>query len=413
MITDTLNWIHSYKANGRRPDKKRLLTLLSFMGNPQKQMPLIHVVGTNGKGSTTAYLQALFTTSGYRCGTFTSPYITHFNERIAIDGLPIADNDLEKLCKEIKPHLKNIERCYDRVTEFELITALMFAYFAKEKVDLAIVEAGIGGLHDATNCFIAQAVVCPSISFEHTEILGTSLAQIAKQKVGVLDDYVPLIFGNLPKEARDVFYDKAKELHSSTFELGQDFQLIRHQYSFDFLYHDLSLNHITLSMAGQHQQNNAGLAIMTSLILKKHFPKLNLYLYPKALSQVQVKGRTEWLLDNLVIDGAHNEGGIKSLRDWLASQYPNRSVAILFAGLRRKPLAKLLNLLSDYSVSVTSFSFYEAESLENYPKYYPRVTNFKEWFQKAQYNPNTLYVMTGSLYFISEIREYFFKSKKS
>lgn len=409
MITETIDWIHSYKANGRRPDKERLLALLAELSNPQEQVSCVHVVGTNGKGSTTAYLQALFSACDYRCGTFTSPYITCFNERMAIDGVPISDSELEELCQAIKPHLEKLEERYGRLTEFELITALMFCYFAKEKPDLAIIEAGIGGLHDATNCFRAQAVVCPSISFDHTEILGDSLAKIAAQKVGVLDEGVPVIFGAFQKEAQAVFYTKARDTHSPTFELGKDFQLRREEQSFDFSYQSFSLENIQLAMVGRHQQDNAALAIMTTLVLSEKFPKLNPESYLDALKAVQVKGRTEWLTANLVIDGAHNEGGIKSLRDWLTSQYPNRSVAILFAGLRRKPLESLLELLAGYDVSVTSFSVFEAEQLDNYPDRYPRVADFEEWFQRAKADPSTLYVMTGSLYFISEVRERFLK----
>lgn len=411
MITETIDWIHSYKANGRHPDKERLLALLADLGNPQEKLPCIHVVGTNGKGSTTAYLQALFTSCDYRCGTFTSPYITYFNERIAIDGVPISDDELEELCQAIKLHLEKLEKRYGRLTEFELVTALMFCYFAKEKPDLAIIEAGIGGLHDATNCFRALAVVCPSISFDHTETLGDSLSKIATQKVGVLDEGVPVIFGAFPKEARDIFYAKAHDMHSPTFELGKDFQLRRQEQAFDFSYQAFALENIQLAMAGRHQQDNAALAIMTTLVLSEKFPKLNPKRYLDTLKTVQVKGRTERLTANLVIDGAHNEGGIKSLRDWLTSQYSNQSVAILFAGLRRKPLESLLELLAGYDVSVTSFSFFEAEQLDNYPKSYPRVADFEEWFQRAKADPSTLYIMTGSLYFIAEVREHFLQEK--
>ena len=152
---------------------------------------------------------------------------------------------------------------------------------------------------------------------------------------------------------------------------------------------------------------------MPAAVLTEKFPKLKPESYLGALKTVQVKGRTEWLTANLVIDGAHNEGGIKSLRNWLTSQYSNQSVAILFAGLRRKPLESLLELLAGYDVSVTSFSFFEAEQLDNYPDSYPRVADFEEWFQRAKADPSTLYVMTGSLYFISEVRERFLKQEKS
>ena len=194
---ETLNWIHSHKANGRRPSLERMQYLLALLDNPQDKFPAIHVVGTNGKGSTTSFLQHILTASGYKTGTFTSPFITRFNERIAIDSVEIPDQDLVKTVQAIKPIVNSAEfqDKVGKVTEFELVTALMFYYFAVvNPVDIAVIEAGIGGTYDSTNVFTAKAVICPSISIDHQETLGNSLAEIAQHKADILKPNVPFIF---------------------------------------------------------------------------------------------------------------------------------------------------------------------------------------------------------------------------
>ena len=151
--TETLNFIHSFKGNGRRPQLERMRWLLKQAGNPQTHFPTVHIVGTNGKGSTTSYLQNILTKSGYQVGTFTSPYITRFNERISINGTEIPDKDLISLVAKAQVLLNDLEEHtdFDRPTEFELVTLLMFLYFDLKQVDMAIIEAGIGGRLDSTN----------------------------------------------------------------------------------------------------------------------------------------------------------------------------------------------------------------------------------------------------------------------
>ncbi|MFS1664671.1 bifunctional folylpolyglutamate synthase/dihydrofolate synthase [Streptococcus sp. zg-JUN1979] len=403
---DTLAWIHSHKANGRRPNHDRMAFLLEQLGNPQDNVPLVHVVGTNGKGSTTAYLQALLSASGYRCGTFTSPYITSFNERIAIDKKPIADQDLEAICLKIKPLLKDLPHHLGRITEFELVTLIMFCYFKQERPDMAIIEAGVGGLEDATNCFHALAVICPSISYDHMDTLGEHLSDIAKHKAGVLTDKEPVFVGELNQDALEVFYHKAHKTHSPLYRIHHDFYL--HSQGNDFYVENknLLLGPICLAMQGYHQQINACLAIQTALYLKAQFPLLDPQRFAAILKPVTLYGRSEWLLDNLMIDGAHNPSGMDSLLQSLEQE--KRPCHFLVAGLKRKPITPLLNQLNAYHVSVTSFPFYEARALDDYPDNYPRLDSLNDWFLQAKRHPEKCYVVTGSLYFISYVREAFF-----
>ena len=414
MITyiETLNWIHSHKANGRRPSLKRMRYLLSLLDNPQDKFPAIHIVGTNGKGSTTSFLQHILTASGYKTGTFTSPFITRFNERIAIDSVDITDQDLIKTVQAIKPFVEDIafQDKVGKVTEFELVTTLMFYYFAIiNPVDIAVIEAGIGGTYDSTNVFTAKSVICPSISFDHQDTLGNSLSEIAQHKSGVLKTNVPFIFGNMLDSVRYVFYQKAKETGSSIYELGKDFSFIENDKTFDIIYHQNTISHIQLKMLGKHQKANASLAAMTALILQKQLTAITPATIKSGLEETVWAGRCELIKPNLMLDGAHNEDSIAKLVDLLKNDFAQQKIHILFAGLNRKPLAQMLEILSVYDLTVTTFDFYQAQALSDYPEQYPKVADYTDWLSRVDDNPEDLFVVTGSLYFISEVRNYLLK----
>lgn len=184
---ETLDWIHRRLTFGIKPGLERMLWVLNQLGNPQERIKGIHVVGTNGKGSTVNNLQHIFTAAGYEVGTFTSPYIMDFKERISINGNMISEADLVAAANRVRPLTERLvqETDFGEVTEFEVITLMMFLYFGDmHPVDLAVIEAGLGGLYDSTNVFQAMVVVCPSIGLDHQAILGTSYAEIAAQKQG-------------------------------------------------------------------------------------------------------------------------------------------------------------------------------------------------------------------------------------
>ena len=406
---ETLNWIHSHKANGRRPSLKRMRYLLSLLDNPQDKFPAIHIVGTNGKGSTTSFLQHILTASGYKTGTFTSPFITRFNERIAIDSVDITDQDLIKTVQAIKPFVEDIafQDKVGKVTEFELVTTLMFYYFAIiNPVDIAVIEAGIGGTYDSTNIFTAKAVICPSISLDHQDTLGNSLFEIAQHKSGVLKTNVPFIFGNMLDSVRYVFYQKAKETGSSIYEFEKDFLFIENGKTFDIIYHQNTISHIQLKMLGKHQKANASLAAMTALILQKQLPAITPITIKAGLEETVWAGRCELIKPNLMLDGAHNEDSIAKLVDLLKNDFAQQKIHILFAGLNRKPLTQMLEELSAYDLTVTTFDFYQAQALSDYPEQYPKVADYKDWLSMVDDNPEDLFVVTGSLYFISEVRNH-------
>ena len=411
--TETLDFIHSFKGNGRRPQLERIRWLLKQAGDPQSHYPTVHIVGTNGKGSTTSYLQNILTKSGYQVGTFTSPYITRFNERISINGTEIPDKDLISLVAKAQVLLNDLEEHtdFDRPTEFELVTLLMFLYFDLKQVDMAIIEAGIGGRLDSTNVLSPELVICTSIGFDHTETLGNSLLDIANHKAGVMRENTPILLGRVSTEVEHFFNQKSHDLQAPLAIIDREIQLLpRDNQTIQVSYDHWESPNLKLPMLGQHQENNAGLAVTAAHLLAQTFSKITDKSIQEGIEETHWPGRSEWIGNNIYLDGAHNPQGIASLKQVLKDNFANRRVHILFAGLRRKPLADLLEELKDYDITVTSFDFFEALPLDDYPKDFKRVADYRDWLAQAESsNSEDLFVVTGSLYFISAVRNYLIK----
>ena len=415
--TETLNFIHSFKGNGRRPQLERMRWLLKQAGNPQTHFPTVHIVGTNGKGSTTSYLQNILTKSGYQVGTFTSPYITRFNERISINGTEIPDKDLISLVAKAQVLLNDLEEHtdFDRPTEFELVTLLMFLYFDLKQVDMAIIEAGIGGRLDSTNVLSPELVICTSIGFDHTETLGDSLLDIANHKAGVMRKNTPILLGRVSAEVEHFFNQKSHDLQAPLAIIDREIQLLpKDNQTIQISYDHWESPNLKLPMLGQHQENNAGLAVTAAHLLAQTFSKITDKSIQEGIEETHWPGRSEWIGNNIYLDGAHNPQGIASLKQVLKDNFANRRVHILFAGLRRKPLADLLEELKDYDITVTSFDFFEALPLDDYPKDFKRAADYRDWLAQAESaNSDDLFVVTGSLYFISEVRNHLINERKA
>lgn len=415
--TETLNFIHSFKGNGRRPQLERMRWLLKQAGNPQTHFPTVHIVGTNGKGSTTSYLQNILTKSGYRVGTFTSPYITRFNERISINGTEIPDKDLISLVEKAQVLLDDLEEhtVFDRPTEFELVTLLMFLYFDLKQVDIAIIEAGIGGRLDSTNVLSPELVICTSIGFDHTETLGNSLLDISNHKAGVMRENTPILLGRVSTEVEHFFNQKSHDLQAPLAVIDKEIQLLpKDNQTIQISYDHWESPSLKLPMLGQHQENNAGLAVTAAHLLAQTFSKITDKSIQEGIEETHWPGRSEWIGNNIYLDGAHNPQGIASLKQVLKDNFANRRVHILFAGLRRKPLADLLEELRDYDITVTSFDFFEALPLDDYPQDFKRAADYRDWLAQAESaNSDDLFVVTGSLYFISAVRNHLINERKA
>lgn len=411
IYQEALDWIHGQLKFGIKPGLERMAWMLEELGNPQDNLKAVHIVGTNGKGSTVNALQTIFSQAGYEVGTFTSPYIIDFKERISINGQMISEENLLGLVERVKPVVERLpkETEHENATEFEIITVLMFLYFGQvHPVDIAFIEAGMGGLHDSTNLFSPLAVICPSIGLDHQAVLGNTHAEIATEKAGVLKNGASFIYATDRTDVRDVFKQKANEEGSKTYELGKDFTAEGSSHSFDFIYKEQRLEGIALAMAGQHQVANASLAIMASLLLQKDYPKVTPELIKDALAHASWLGRTEFLMPNLMIDGAHNNESVKVLIDLLRSEYADKDIELLFAAIDTKPIDSMLAQLESVGdLTVTSFEYPNSVKLDKYPVTYKQVSDFQTWIEEhVTANDDKLYVITGSLYFISQVRKW-------
>ena len=406
---ESLDWIHSKLKFGIKPGVSRVEWLLNELGNPQDRVKGVHIVGTNGKGSTVNYLQNTFTAAGYEVGTFISPFIMDFRERISINGQMISKEDLTLMVNRVKPIVERLplETPWEAATEFEIITVLMFLYFGEvHPVDIAFIEAGMGGLHDSTNVFAPLAVICTSIGLDHQAYLGETHAAIAQNKAGVLKAGVPLIYATDREDVADVFEKRAQELACPSYRLGRDFSYRDQGAGFDFFYQGECIEGIDLAMPGQHQRANASLALMTTLLLKGRFPRVTTDVILSALSTSRWLGRTEFIRPYLMIDGAHNNESVQVLVDLLQTDYADKDIHILFAAIEGKPVTTMLEMLDQFaSLTVTSFDFPKALQLEAYPSQYAKVFTWQEWLENMKPDEKKLYLVTGSLYFISEIRQ--------
>lgn len=410
---EALTWIHSRLKFGIKPGIERMTWMLDQLGNPQKNLRAIHVVGTNGKGSVVNNLQHIFTAAGYHIGTFTSPYIVDFRERISLDGQLMPEEDLVACVELVKPIVESLPADLEAATEFETISLIMFLYFGRlHLVDLAVIEAGMGGRDDSTNLFQALAVVCPSIGLDHQAVLGQTYGQIAQNKAGVLKAGEPLVMAVQQEKARQAFLEHAQAVGSPVYEWQKDFEMSSSQNDWTFRNSRTSLTDLRLAMPGQHQVANAALAIETALLLKDRCPELSEAAIRQGLATAKWQGRTELLQPNLMIDGAHNNESVQALVDLIQNDYKGRKVHILFAAIDTKPVVSMLEKLAKLGqVQVTTFPYHNSLALDDYPEPYQRMADFETWLaQVYKADSADFYLITGSLYFISQVRKELLKN---
>lgn len=404
-------WLSSRPASDLEHGVARVKWLLEGLDNPQLQVPTIHFVGTNGKGSTLNALQSILQASGYTVGRFTSPSIIDFREQIVYQNEMIAAEDFARIVTDLQPLIEDLDQTagLDAISEFEIVVVAMFIYFAHyQRPDILLVEAGMGGLQDATNVLNPLAVVCPSIGLDHQAFLGETHAAIARHKVAVLRERVPLVYATDLPEVEAVFEEQARLLQSPTYAVGREILLENSRAGFAVSSPLGRVEDLRLLMQGRHQEVNAALAVTTAQLIKPHFPTITNETIRQGLSQAIWPGRLELMKPTLMIDGAHNNESIAVLTQLLEAKYADRDIQILFAAINTKPVDQMLSQLSQFGpVSVTTFDDFRAVKLEDYPAGYERVQIYQEWLEQADLdNPKKLYLITGSLYFITYVRKY-------
>jgi dihydrofolate synthase/folylpolyglutamate synthase len=410
-IKEAVSWLEQVKRFGDKLDLHRIQEACEMLGNPQDDFDSIHVGGTNGKGSTVTYLKNILMTQGYNVGTFTSPYIVVFNERITLNGNYISDDAL----------LQYINRVYDLsslytnknndvITFFELVTLISFLYFSESDVDIVLYEVGLGGRLDATNVIQPLISVITNIGMDHMGVLGNTLHDIAFEKLGIVKQNTPLVSTVQDEELVSLF-ERFSEGHNSLYykvHLNED--LIEYGEPTTFEYRNVRYK---INMMGRHQVYNASLAVEVCHVLNMmdgyHVTEDSI---KAGLLKASWPGRLE-RFGNIILDGAHNVDAMEVLKEAMLTYFGNERIIVLYTSMADKEYFDMIQILDSfaYDICFTEFDYYRCEKAETL---FEISSHTKKTFEKnpklaladlkSKY-PKDIILVTGSLYFISYMRQ--------
>ena len=427
---ETNQWIANYRTDQPHFGLERMVELLALRGNPHLKLKVIHIGGTNGKGSTIAFLKNMLEKLGLKVGVFSSPYLIHYTDQIAINGESIPEARLESLMADYRSLLEGEHaQALQGTTEFEIITAIAYDYFASEQVDVAIMEVGMGGLLDSTNVCQPILTGITTIGLDHVGLLGDSLEAIAEQKAGIIKQGVPLVTGHIVPEALSVIDQIAKAKQASRLAYGEDYQ-VSHQESvetgeiFDYS-SSVRQGRFQTGLLGLHQIENAGmaLALLDSYCQATGRELPDNALVAQALEETSWPGRLEVVSREplLILDGAHNPHAIKALLATLKERFTDYQKEILFTCIKTKALEDMLDLLETLPGTKITLTHFE-DSRATDEKVLKEMSdsrnlNYQDWQefldQKLSGNEEkkTVRIITGSLYFLAQVRAYLMEGK--
>lgn len=422
---EAIEWIHSRLRFGIKPGLNRMKWMMEKLDHPERKIKAVHVAGTNGKGSTVTFLRTILQTAGCKTGTFTSPYFEQFNERISVNGAPIDNQALIDLVNMIKPLADELEETDDGApTEFEVITTMAFVYFAKiNPVDIVLFEVGLGGRLDSTNVLHPVLTVITSIGLDHTNILGSTIEEIAHEKAGIVKSGVPLITGVHEQAALEVITKKAHSAQVTMYQLGEQMTVEQHESlnngeQFSIRTPFRSYKKLQTSLIGKHQTENAALAVMAADYLSQYLAfDISKEAIRIGLKTAYWPGRFEVLSTNplVIIDGAHNEAGVNSLVASVKQRYADKNIHLLFTALHDKELAEMIHKLDKLADEITfvAFDFPRAAKAEQLyalssSQHKQCIPNWRQAISDKlpQLTEQDVFIITGSLYFIAEVKPF-------
>ncbi|CJD78482.1 dihydrofolate synthetase [Streptococcus pneumoniae] len=424
-------WIANYRTDQPHFGLERMVELLALRGNPHLKLKVIHIGGTNGKGSTIAFLKNMLEKLGLRVGVFSSPYLIHYADQISINGESIPEARLEALMADYQSLLEGESAAnLQGTTEFEIITAIAYDYFASEQVDVAIMEVGMGGLLDSTNVCQPILTGITTIGLDHVALLGDTLEAIAEQKAGIIKQGIPLVTGHIAPEALAVIDCIAEGKDAPRLAYGANYH-VSHQESvvtgevFDYT-SVVRQGRFQTGLLGLHQIENAGMAIalLDNFCLEDGRELASNHLLAQALEETSWPGRLEVVSRDplMILDGAHNPHAIKALLATLQERFADYRKEILFTCIKTKALEDMLDLLGampDTELTLTHFSDSRATD-ENVLKEAAKSRNlsYQGWQEFLEQKltdkkeeKKTVRIVTGSLYFLSQVRAYLMERK--
>jgi dihydrofolate synthase/folylpolyglutamate synthase len=346
-LYEQLPVFHRIGAPAYKAGLDNIIALCELLGNPYTQYPCLHIAGTNGKGSTSHTLASILQSAGYKVGLYTSPHLKDFSERIRVNGLPIAENVVVDFVEKYQKDIERIQPSF-----FEITVALAFEYFAQEKIDVAVIEVGMGGRLDSTNIITPILSIITNIGYDHQAFLGDTLPKIAAEKAGIIKTHTPVVISEYDEETAQVFIEKADKEHAPLY-FAKDYFQIRVEAG-EFFYQDmknLGIAHgrVVPQLKGLYQQKNIGGVLMAIALLKQQGWNITTQHIQKGIEQVitltGLKGRWQILQENptVVCDTGHNEDGIKQVVAQI-QETPHRNLYLILGFSADKDLAKILPL---------------------------------------------------------------------
>lgn len=402
------DWINGARWKGEKNGLENTKALLEALGHPEERMGrIVHVAGTNGKGSTCAIIERALRECGYKTGLFTSPYLCAFNERIRLNGAPIPDDDLADVASRVREAAEKLAQKGVYTTTFELLTAAACLYYADQKADFSVMEVGMGGRLDSTNVLSADVSVIAMIGMDHMNRLGNTLTEIAGEKAGIMKTGVPAVVLSQDESVMRVFRETARALRTPLFETGVIHRL-SHGKDFHEIAVELPSNGLTrarVNLAGDHQEKNCALALH---VLDRLHVNME-----KALSGVQKAvwpGRLEWI-SNVLIDGAHNPQGALALKSYLNEYRPEGHVVLLTGMMQDKQVEACAAIFRDFSdyVVTTNVNWPRAVNAKELKNYYKNAFSVEGVENALAYarglaGESGIVVCAGSIYLAGDVR---------
>ena len=425
---ETLEYLERLRIFGSNYGLERTEKLLEKLGNPHKKIKLIHIAGTNGKGSTSSILGNILISHGYKVGFFNSPHLEDIEETIRINNENIKEEEFIELINEIKIYVDEIiEEGFNHPTEFEVLTCIMFLYLYREKVDFGIIEVGLGGRLDSTNVINPIMSIITSISLDHINILGDNIKEITKEKCGIIKKNIPVVTYIQKDEVLEVIIEKASLMNSNLIISNPDnFKFINVEFN-DKIYQEVSFKFnekeeiLKLPLLGEHQITNLSLAISAIMELNSlNYIDLNIEKLKLGVFNTKWRGRLEVINKKplIVLDGAHNIEGIEVLKRNINKYFKFNNLYLIIGILKDKEVEKMVKVITPmakevYTVMPNSIRAEKAEALkEIIKKYNDNVEAFEDYNKAIEVvlskaNKKDLILVCGSLYMIGNIRSLF------
>ncbi len=347
--TDAIAWLHSFDKYRWVLGLERITALLERLGNPQKKLQIIHIAGSNGKGSVCKYISSILQKAGHIVGLYLSPHIEHFSERIVVGNQEISEDDLAMLVSEIRPFVEDMKQQGETPTFFEIVTAIAFLHFKNRAVNYAVIEVGLGGRFDATNVVDPLVTVITNISLEHTEILGKDIVSIAREKAGIIKDNIPVITA-AKEDAQETIRHIAKECKAPLTCIDKTmwrrvfYQKKRQGFVIHGSFKDYT---VETSVLGRHQGENIAVAIAVVEQLQMN----GVYITDKdivdGIAATSHIGRMEFVVENppVLLDGAHNPAGMRMLADTIQEDFSSQRLILVLGMLKEKDIKTMVSTI--------------------------------------------------------------------